>query len=186
MSERRRALVLDTSAFIGGFDPASVDEEVYTVPEVGSELISESTSKLRFMISIDSGRLKVLSPEPKYIDLVKSISERIGDLTTLSETDIQVLALAAQLRDHEYDAIIITDDYSIQNTAEKIGLKYASLGNLGIRYQFYWVIRCPVCNKRYPPDRKDMICDNCGAYLERRPRKKVPVKRKFHSAAKAS
>lgn len=178
MSRRRKALVLDTSAFIAGFDPASVNEEVYTVPEVGSELISESPPKLRFIACVESGKLKVISPEPKYINFVKSISEKIGDVITLSETDIQVLALAAQLKNSKYDVIIVTDDYSMQNTAEKIGLSYIPLSNLGIRYQFYWVIRCPACKKKYPPNRKEMICDNCGAELERRPGRKVSVKRK--------
>lgn len=178
MSGKHRALVLDTSAFIAGFDPTTIDEKIYTVPEVGLELTSESTSKLRFMASVEYGRLIVVSPEPKYVDFVKSTSSRIGNSITLSKTDIQVLALAAQLKDSGYDAVIVTDDYSIQNTAEKIGLKYIPLANLGIRYQFHWILRCPACGKKYPQDRKEMICENCGAQLERRPRKKTPVKRK--------
>lgn len=177
MSRRRRALVLDTSAFIAGFDPTAVNEEMYTVPEVGSELTGESTSKLRFIASVESGTLKTISPAPKYVDFIRSVSKKIGDSVMLSETDIQVLALAAQLRDSEYDSIVVTDDYSMQNTAERIGLKYAPLANLGIRYQFYWIIRCPACGKRYPPDQKGMVCGNCGAQLERRPKKRVPVRR---------
>ncbi|MEM2321553.1 MAG: NOB1 family endonuclease [Candidatus Bathyarchaeia archaeon] len=179
MSRRRRALVLDTSAFIAGFDPTAVNEEIYTVPEVESELTNESTSKLRFIASVESGALKTISPAPKYVDLVRSTSKSLGDSIMLSETDVQVLALAAQLRDSEYDSIVVTDDYSMQNTAERIGLKYTSLVNLGIRYQFHWIIRCPACGKKYPPDRKEMICENCSAQLERRPKKKIPVRRKY-------
>jgi rRNA maturation endonuclease Nob1 len=33
-----RAIVLDTSAFIAGFDPLTVPEKQYTVPEVRREL----------------------------------------------------------------------------------------------------------------------------------------------------
>ncbi|MBS7640547.1 MAG: DNA-binding protein [Candidatus Bathyarchaeia archaeon] len=182
MSKEHRVLVLDTSAFIAGFDPMTVEEEVYTVPEVGLELTDESTPKMRFIASVESERLIVRSPAPNYVDLIKSISNKIGDSVTLSETDIQVLALAAQLRDNGHDVIILTDDYSIQNTAEKMGIKYAPLSNLGIRYQFQWIIRCPACGRKYPPDKKEMICNGCGSGLERRPVRKIPVKGKHRAA----
>ncbi|MEM2273653.1 MAG: NOB1 family endonuclease [Candidatus Bathyarchaeia archaeon] len=178
MSRKRRALVLDTSAFIAGFDPSTVNEETYTVPEVGLELIDESTPKLRFTTSVEGGRLTVINPLPKYIDLVKSISEKTGDSSALSETDILVLALAVQLEDSGYEAVVVTDDYSIQNTAEKIGLKYTPLANFGIRYQFRWIIRCPACGRIKPPDQKEMICRYCGTQLERRPKKGGPAKRR--------
>ncbi|MEM1515640.1 MAG: hypothetical protein QXH24_06290 [Candidatus Bathyarchaeia archaeon] len=178
MSGKHRVLVLDTSAFIDGFDPTTIDEKIYTVPEVELELTDESTSKFRFIMSLKYGRLIVISPEHKYVDFIKSISSKIGDSIMLSKTDIQVLALAAQLKDSGYDTVIITDDYSIQNTAEKIGLKYIPLANLGIRYQFHWILRCPACSKKYPQDRKEMICEDCGTQLERIPGKKTPVKRK--------
>lgn len=183
MSAKRRALVLDTSAFIAGLDPAMVGDETYTVPEVELELTEESTSKLRLMALIEGGFIKIIEPEPKYIEIIKSISGRIGDLASLSETDIKVLALAAQLKDQGYDVVVVTDDYSMQNTAERAGLKYAPLANLGIRYQFHWIIRCPACGKRYPSDRKEMVCDDCGTQLEKRPRSRAPAKRKYRALA---
>ncbi|MBS7606140.1 MAG: hypothetical protein QW424_05980 [Candidatus Bathyarchaeia archaeon] len=177
MREKRRALVLDTSAFIAGFDPSTINEEIYTVPEVGLELIDKTTSKIRFITGVESGRLMVVTPAPKYVDLVKTVSKEIGDLSVLSETDIQVLALAAQLEDSGYEVTVITDDYSMQNTAGKIGLKYASLTNLGIRYQFHWITYCPACGRRYPSNHEETVCQYCGTHLERKPRKRKSVKR---------
>ncbi|MEM1587155.1 MAG: hypothetical protein QXX99_07225 [Candidatus Bathyarchaeia archaeon] len=178
MSRKRRALVLDTSAFMAGFDPSTVNEETFTVPEVGLELNDRSTPKLRFVTSVESGRLLVVNPSPEYIEFVKSISDKVGDSGALSETDILVLSLAAQLKDSGYEAVIVTDDYSIQNTAEKIGLKYAPLANFGIRYQFHWIICCPACGKKYPPSKREMVCEDCGTRLERMPKKRVPVRGK--------
>lgn len=176
MDSFRRSVVLDTSAFIAGFDPLSVGEETYTVPEVETELIDGSMPKLRFITSVESGKLIIVKPLPKYIDLVRSISSEIGDSISLSETDISVLALAVQLREGGHNPIIMTDDYSIQNTAEKLGLKYTPLTNLGIRYHFCWILYCPACGRRYTPERGTEICENCGIKLERKPKKRTPVK----------
>lgn len=176
MSRKHRALVLDTSAFIAGFNPSTLIEEAFTVPEVGLELTDKTTPKLRFITSVESGRLLVVNPLPKYVELVKSISDKVGDSSTLSETDILVLALAMQLKDSGYEAVVVTDDYSMQNTAEKIGLKHAPLANFGIRYQFHWIICCPACGRKYPPNKKRMVCEDCGTQLERIPKKRVPVR----------
>jgi UPF0271 protein len=177
MAKKRRSIVLDTSAFIAGFDPSSISEETYTIPEVGDELINGSMSKIRFLTSIESGKLIVIKPSSKYIDLVKAVSDETGDSGYLSKTDISILALAAQLKENGHDPIIATDDYSMQNTAEKLGLKFASLANFGIRYQFHWILYCPTCGRRYPPNQKITICENCGEKLKREPKKRKLVRR---------
>ncbi len=176
MGRKYRSVVLDTSAFIAGFDPSSIIEESYSVPEVEAELTSNSISKIRFKTSVKSGKLKIIAPSPKYVNFIKRASGEIGDLGFLSEADISILALAAQLKDEGRNPTIITDDYSIQNVAEKLGLKFMSLSTYGIRHQLHWVIYCPACNKKYPPNRKIMICENCGAKLKRKPLRRKPVK----------
>lgn len=177
MSRRQcKSIVLDTSAFIAGFNPSDVDEDTYSVPEVETELLDSSISKIRFNMSVESGKLKVIKPSPEYIDLVKSASSEVGDISFLSEADISVIALAAQLKENGQNPIIITDDYSIQNVAEKLGLKFASLASFGIRYQLQWIFYCPACGKKYPPNIKTMTCENCGTQLKRKPLKRTPVK----------
>ena len=41
-SQGKRALVLDTSAFLAGFDPFSLSEEQATVPKVEEEIRKKS------------------------------------------------------------------------------------------------------------------------------------------------
>lgn len=171
-----RILVLDASAFIGGFDPSSVSEETYSVPEVETELLEGSLSKLRFNTSLESGKLKVIKPQQQYINIVKKASEEVGDAILLSDTDISILALAAQLKDEGHNPIIITEDYSIQNVAERLKLKFTSLANLGIRYQLFWKQYCPACGKEYQANKKITICENCGTELKRKPIKREPIK----------
>ncbi len=178
MSEgwKHRTVVLDTSALIAGFDPSALSEESYSVPEVKAELLDGSMPKLRFTTSVESGKLKVIKPLPKYVNLVKDASGKVGDIGFLSEADIAVLALAVQLRECGQEPTIITDDYSIQNVAEKLGLKFMSLSNFGIRYQLHWLLYCPACGRRFPPDRKIMKCEKCGTSLKRKPLKRTPIK----------
>ena len=167
---------MDTSAFIAGFEPFSIQNEVYSVPFVKEELISGSLAHLRFQTAVENGKLKVLKPKEKFIEAVKQQAKRVGDYRYLSEADIQVLALALQLKNSGKDSVIVTDDYSIQNVANKLKVKFASLITFGIKFQFKWILYCPACHKKYPSDYELKTCKICGTKLKRKPIGKRHVK----------
>lgn len=171
----RRTLVLDTSAFIAGFNPSAVDCDAYSVPEVERELAKNNLLKHRFQAAVDSGKLRILQPEAQYSDAVGEASKEMGDMRYLSEADLQVIALAAQLKDEGRSPTIITDDYSIQNVAAKIGVNFTSLATFGIRLQLHWQLYCPGCRRKYPSDYKHKECEVCGTRLKRKPQAKKPV-----------
>ena len=173
---RLRAVVLDTSALIAGFDPAAVDDDLYSVPAVGEELATRSLSRLRFDAAVERGRLEVREPSSHYLDMAKESSRKIGDIISLSEADLQVLALAMELKARGHAPTIVTDDYSIQNVAKKIGVDFTPLTTYGIRYYLQWVLFCPGCRKKYPSDYESDICEICGTRLKRKPLSKKPVK----------
>ena len=172
---KRRTIILDTSAFIAGFDPFAVDEDLYSVPTVGEELASSSLPKLRFDAAIERGKLRIIEPEPLYLDRVRESSKNVGDVKFLSETDMKVLALAIQLKENRYSTTIITDDYSIQNVAKKIKVDFAPLITFGIRFYLHWLLYCPACRKKYPSDYKFNQCEICGTRLKRKPLSKRRV-----------
>ena len=89
---RLKAIVLDTSAFIAGFDPAAVDDDLYSVPAVREELADGSLSRLRFDAAAERARLIVREPSSHHLDMVKESSKEIGDMRFLSEADLQILA----------------------------------------------------------------------------------------------
>jgi len=174
---KRRAIVLDTSAFIAGFDPFAVDDELYSVPAVREELTGSSLSKVRFDTAMERGKLKVLEPSFQHLSLVKKASKKIGDMLFLSEADMQILALALQLKEDGYASTIITDDYSIQNVARKIKVDSSSLITLGIRFYLHWQLYCPACRKKYPSDYRFDRCEICGTKLKRKPLSKRLIKK---------
>jgi len=165
----KNVLVLDTSAFVAGFDPFSVKEEQYVTPMVREEFFKGSLSLTRLKTAIDSGRIKVRSPEKEFLEAVKKTATIIGDKHVLSETDLQILALALNLKADGFDIVIVTDDYSIQNVASKMGIQFSSLTTFGIRHVFEWVRYCPACHKKFPKDYKFKNCDACNTELKRKP-----------------
>jgi UPF0271 protein len=172
---KKLIVVLDTCAFIAGFDPFSVDEEQYSVPIVKNELFSNSLAWVRFNTAVERGKLKVRTPSASFLDRIKEASKTVGDVLFLSDVDVQVLALALELKSKGYNPLIVTDDYSIQNVANQIGLKFAPLMTFGIRFRLYWILYCPACHRKYPSDCKLKFCEVCGTQLKRKPLRKTPL-----------
>ena len=169
------ALVLDSSAFIQGIDPQN--EAAYTVPLVVGELRDGLVvARLRSMES--TGRLKVVEPKESYLDIVEDESLRMGESHVLSATDKQVLALGLQLRDVMLEPVIVSDDYSVQNMADALGLGYRGLATPGIKRQFTWTLYCPGCRREYAKPQPDDVCPICGTELKRRPSRKRGVTRR--------
>jgi UPF0271 protein len=164
-------MVLDTSAFLAGFDPFSVSENQTTVPKVEEEIRTNSMTWVRFKTAVENGKLKVEAPSEEYWNRVKASANKVGDSFFLSETDMQILALALELKAKGYNPQIITDDYSIQNVATQMGIEFGSLATFGIRRLLEWVRYCPACHREYPADYNFTKCPVCGTELKRKPRK---------------
>ena len=167
----KKIIVLDTSAFLVGFDPFSVIEEQATVPKVEEEIRTKSMTWVRFRTAVENGKLKVKAPSEEYWNQVKASANRVGDSFFLSETDLQILALALQLKVEGYIPQIVTDDYSIQNVATKMGIEFVSLATFGISRLLEWVRYCPACHREYPADYNSTECAVCGTTLKRKPRR---------------
>jgi len=169
-------LVIDTSAFIAGFDPSSIRDEVYTVPMVEEELSTNSMAILRFRMAVENEKMKVKTPSNECLDMVKGTSKTVGDMLFLSEVDMNVLALSLELKSMGYRPLIVTDDYSIQNVANQMGIEFASLITFGIRYKLHWTLYCPACYRKYPSDHKSKLCNVCGNVLKRKSLRKTLIK----------
>ncbi len=170
----KRVMVLDTSAFVAGFDPFTVREEQLAPPTVEEEVKRNAMTLLRFSTAVESGRLKIFAPSNEYLEKVKASATSVGDLFFLSETDKQVLALALEVKARGDNPQIVTDDYSIQNVAKRLGLEYIALATFGIKRLLTWVRYCPACHRRYPANFKATECPICGTQLKRKPQRTPP------------
>ena len=166
-------IVLDTSAFLAGFNPFSMSEEQVTGPKVEEEIRSNSMIQTRFRTAADSGRIQVREPSEECLGIVEDSAIKVGDTFFLSETDKQILALALEIKKSNRNPQIVTDDYSIQNVATQLGIGFAPLATFGIRRLLEWVRYCPACYREYSADYESTECRICGTELKRKPRKKI-------------
>ena len=175
---RARVLVLDTSALVMGLDPSGLDMPTYSVPGVMEELVPNTLPHTRFSASIDAGRLVVERPTPSSMKIAQETSSKVGDANVLSKADIEVIALALDLRKNGLFPAIVSDDYAVQNVSETLAIEHASLATFGIARKFDWVYYCPACFRRYGIEDSDHACRVCGTRLKRKVVKKEKAIRK--------
>ena len=82
----------------GIFVPSSVLDEI-------------RKGKIGRLVSLSTDTIKVVEPDSKYLEKVRNAAVSTGDIDRMSNTDIDAVALALQL-----SGILVTDDYSMQNT----------------------------------------------------------------------
>ncbi len=172
-------MVLDTSAFVGGFDPFSISEEQVTTLSVEQEVKRNPMTLLRLDMALESGRIKLRAPTKEFLEQVKACATSVGDSFYLSATDVELLALALEIKAAGNNPQIVTDDYSIQNVATKLGLNYVSLVTFGIKRVLTWIRYCPACHRTYPANFKASECPICGTELKRKPQR-TSQQRKRH------
>jgi len=157
--KKQKVYILDTSAFLSG-KPINLNEsEIVTTPGVFQELKPGGRDHQSFQFLLEKG-LNIYSPSKESIDQINIVSEKTGDKNRLSNQDKEILALALEM-DKGKDVVIITDDYSIQNMAHVLKLKFENISQKGITKKFKWDCQCLGCGKKFKEDIK--TCPICGA-----------------------
>jgi UPF0271 protein len=128
---------------------------------------------VRFTTAIENGKVKVQAPSEEFLNKIKASASIVGDSFKLSETDIQLLALALELKTAGYSPQLVTDDYSIQNVATQMGIDFLALATFGIKRLLEWIRYCPACHREYPANCSSKECLVCGTELKRKPRRTV-------------
>jgi len=147
-------IVADSSVFILG---KRLEGELITVPAVEREL-----KDLRSKSQLDISGAKIESPSAEALRKAKKAARETGDITVLSLADLEVLAKAL-----EYEAILATDDYAVQNVALHLGLKVEPVAQPMIRRKMRRVQRCVGCGGTFEGD----ICPDCGTPARKRERR---------------
>jgi len=139
--------IVDSNVFIHGSSRNIPFEDLVTVPGVTAELESQE-ARNRF----ENEDVRIDEPSK---DSVKRVKEYVGSIgSEVSETDIELLALA-----EEMDGVLVTDDYHMQNLAEKKGIKWKAFMKKGIDSSYDWVRVCKSCGRRV----EQKICPHCGS-----------------------
>jgi len=149
--------VLDATAFIEGYDNET-DEPIATVPAVREELTDETQFRYEAM---EGSGMHVQVPGEAALDRVRAAARETGDLATLSEVDTRLLAAALEL-----DAVLVTDDYAMQNVAEALSITIETVSQDGIVDQRDWTFQCQGCGREFEEQKER--CPVCGTGLARK------------------
>jgi len=162
---KSKIYILDTSIILSG-KPISLDDgSLVTTPGVSNEITPGGKDYHNFQYLLELGLL-IHSPSKKSIDKILETSSLTGDKGRLSETDTELLALAYELKKtDDKEPVILTDDYSIQNIANHLEIKYQSINQKGITKRFKWTSRCRGCGKKFKEDIS--ICPICGSEIKK-------------------
>jgi endoribonuclease Nob1 len=156
--------VLDATSFYAGI-PFSSQELSFTTPLIYEEIKHIKKEQAAASTLIESKRLRIIEPEPKFNDIVKLKAEETGDFHNLSEGDISVIALCLQIGGE-----LLTDDFAVTNVAKHLNLKVFPVMTKGVD-RTNWVYFCSGCEKSFS---RVSICPICGNRLRRRLAKESP------------
>lgn len=152
-------MVLDTSALFS-LEQVPQDWEAFVTEGVLGELEKYGDRRADHLLPM----LKVSQATSRTLGAVRKASKGTGDSARLSPVDVEVLALALELK-----ASVVTDDYSIQNLAVVLGIDYMPLGMKGITKVIRWNYLCTGCGKVFKEQHPD--CPICGSPLRTTRRK---------------
>ncbi|UCF07760.1 MAG: hypothetical protein JSW28_08990 [Thermoplasmata archaeon] len=148
--------VLDTSAILSGKD-FSADFQLYSTPKIVDE-IAHGRMRRHLDYLLEAG-LRIMVPSEKVLQEVIECAKDSGDIGRVSEADMEVLGLAKEL-----EAVLLTDDYSIQNLASILEVRYQGIAQEGIKETFEWRFRCRGCGRYF--EKMYEACPVCGSAIK--------------------
>ncbi|MEF8783545.1 MAG: NOB1 family endonuclease [Haloarculaceae archaeon] len=147
--------VLDSSAFINEYH---TDERIATIPLVREELEDESAYRFD---ALEGSGMHLHIPDGETVERIERAARETGDFEELSRTDIRLVAAAFELDGH-----LVTDDYAMQNVAEKLEVPVEVINRDGISEQRAWSFQCQGCGREF--EEKHDRCPICGSELSRK------------------
>lgn len=159
-TKENKVYILDTSAILSGKPLDFTDASMITTFSVSSELQSGGKDYQNFLYLKDKG-LEFQIPSKESIDFIEKTSKKTGDKGRVSKVDLEILALALDLQKKGLDAIILSDDYSIQNIASELKLDFESISQKGITKKLKWGVKCRGCGKKFKENIS--VCLICGS-----------------------
>lgn len=157
---KKKVFIIDTSAILSGKPISITDASLVTTPGVSDELSPGGRDFQNFEFLKEIG-LMIHLPSKEAMDTVIRTAKETGDDRRLSKADIEIVALALDMmKDQHQEVTILSDDYSIQNLASTLNIRYQGVLQKGITKKFKWISRCPGCGKKFNEQTK--ICPICG------------------------
>lgn len=144
-----------------------------TTPTILDELRNRP-SKQRADMLLSTGRILEESPDSHLTTQIEEAARRTGDLNIMSDTDIQLLALALTREVAGDTVVVVSSDLAVLNTAEELGLAFLD-PHKRMKNKIIWMRKCPACGHAERKISQVEECPICGTVMIRVPAKRKPV-----------
>ncbi len=151
--------IADSSLFI---IRKRLEGSIITTPSVVEELRDENARTAMELMNV-----RVEPPLESFKKKVRAKAGVTKDSEDLSRTDIDILAKALE---YSGRAILVTDDFAVQNTAIQLGIKVMPAGQRKIKDVLLWEKQCIGCKRRFP---QGDVCPVCGSPLKKRRKSRI-------------
>ncbi len=160
----QRVYLLDTGALLSTWTEQNPNVDFMTVPSVLEELHNRP-SQTRAETLISTGRLREEAPTAALIAQVRKVAQRSGDATSLSENDVELLALALLKKQAGYAVTVVSTDLSLLNTASFMQIDVLDTASR-FSHKITWVLKCPACGHTSEAG-AESECPVCGTKMRR-------------------
>jgi len=168
-------LVLDNTAFVSGFNFNLLriqNPEIIIVitPGIYSEAVKNIRAAPILEIAEAQNNLRIIDPSDPAEIQVHDAATKTGDIGALSVNDCGIIALALDMitQNPTKRVLLMSDDYSVQNTSTQLKIPLFKYRKQGIQKKIKWEVYCPQCFRVYAITQLGEECEMCGAELKRR------------------
>jgi rRNA maturation endonuclease Nob1 len=163
--------VIDSGVFFSTWIRQVQDGEFATTIGVADE-VRNKPSKFRMDILELLDRLQKETPPTDSIKAVVKAAIETGDKPVLSETDIELIALAQSKKMTCASATLVSTDMAILNTARHLGIEIFDPSGR-FKDDIRWILICPACNYKSKMTREGLECPVCGTQMRRKVSRKA-------------
>ncbi|NWF96171.1 MAG: hypothetical protein HXY34_08505 [Candidatus Thorarchaeota archaeon] len=165
--------VLDAGVLFSDWDKRHPNAEFVTTEDVLAEVLN-SRSGRRAESLMAAGRLRVDSPDLSVLEEVTRRADEVGDSSSLSRTDLGLIAVALCIHRNMPGATLVSTDLAVLNTASHLGVRVLDPMKR-LKRRIEWVYVCPACGNKERMAPPDMACNVCGTKVRRRAAKRSTI-----------
>jgi rRNA maturation endonuclease Nob1 len=162
--------VIDAGVLFSVWIQRHTESMFLTTPHVREE-VQNRPSKFRADVLEVLDRLQEDSPTKESVKAARNASLETGDNTSLSENDIELIALAHSKSEGGVKVVLVSTDMAILNTARRMGIETIDPSGK-FRDDIQWILVCPACDYRTTKPSASLECPVCGTTMHRKVLKK--------------
>jgi UPF0271 protein len=158
--------VIDSGVLFSTWTKKVLDGTFTTTMAVVDE-IRNRPSILRMGILETLDRLEKETPASDSIRAAAKAADETGDKTVLSETDIELIALAYSKMKDGTRTTLVSTDMAVLNTAKHLGIDIIDPTGR-FKDDIEWIMVCPACGHKSKQHKTGIECPVCGTQMRRK------------------